>query len=104
MYDIPFISMITIDRELPIIDVGRRHLRWRIRRDGERRRNTDAQTDDRSTANVDKKSQIRERRRVDDRIGIWFEDTDKFECCHWFKWMILYFISLDFISLSFYCL
>jgi hypothetical protein len=53
-----------------------------IRRDGERRRNTDAQTDDRSTANVDKKSQIRERRRVDDRIGIWFEDTDKFECCH----------------------
>ncbi len=27
------------------------------------------------------------------RIIIWFEDTDKFECCHWFKCIILIFIS-----------
>ncbi len=54
MYDIPFISMITIDRELPIIDVGQRHCGDEYRRYGERRRNTDAPIDDSVISNVDK--------------------------------------------------
>jgi hypothetical protein len=32
MYDIPFISMIIINRELPIIDIGQRHCGGEYRR------------------------------------------------------------------------
>jgi hypothetical protein len=66
MYDIPFVFYdgIAIDRELLTSTLMRR---WC---NGERRRNTDAPIDDRRTASVDKKSQVRKCWRVDERIGV----------------------------------
>ena len=94
MYDIPFISMMAL-RSIGSCRQRRQtaSLRWRIRRDGERRLNTDAQTDDRSTASVDKKSQIRKRWRVDNRIDIWLTQIS-WTVSLIYKWIILYFISL----------
>ncbi len=76
MYDIPFISMITIDRELPIIDVGQRHCGGESRRwcDGERRWNTDA----------------RIRERDESRQDQHLIDTDKFERVTDYEWIALY--------------
>ena len=70
-------------------EVKQRHWNDESRRwcDGERRRNTDVQTNDRL--------QIRKGRRVDNRIDIWLTQIS-WTVSLIYKWIILYFISLKF--------